>query len=135
DGLMKTPTTTRRAAMNKQINSSTDTNNTVGAAHTRSLNVPMILEANQIQIVCTGNEYEEADRSNSEAPEWPVQDEGAHWHHEQFNGQRVAYRTSHVHFGFMAEEIAEEDVPRDADGEMNFNDLFLCNNGRVYRAV
>lgn len=31
--------------MNKQINSSTDTNNTVGAAHTRSFNVPMILEA------------------------------------------------------------------------------------------
>lgn len=88
------------------------------------------------QIIWTGNEYELADRADrAEIPEWPVQDEGAHWHHKQFDGQCVCYRNETVHFGFEAEEIEESEVPRDADGEMNLDDLFLCNNGRVYRAI
>ena len=88
------------------------------------------------QIIFTGNEYEEADSCDrAERPEWPVQDAGAHWHHEQFDGQMVVYRTSEVHFGFMAEEVPEQDVPRDEDGEMNLDGLFLCSNGKIYRAL
>ncbi len=88
------------------------------------------------QIIWTGNEYEVAESADrAERPEWPVQDEGARWHYEQFDGQLVVYRSSSVHFGFEAEEVAEQDVPRDADGELNLNDLFLCNNGIVYRAA
>jgi hypothetical protein len=88
------------------------------------------------QIIWTGNEYEVADRADrAELPEWPVQDTGARWHHEQFDGQRACFRPSSVHFGFEAEEVAEQDVPRDADGELNLNDLFLCSNGTIYRAV
>lgn len=90
---------------------------------------------NPTQIIFTGDTYEEADRSNCEIPDWPVQDEGAHWHYEQFDGQCVKYKNQTVHFGFEAEEIPEKDVPLNADGEMNLNDLFLCNNGKIYRAI
>lgn len=87
------------------------------------------------QIIFNGNEYAESctcDRA--ERPEWPVQDQGAHWHHEEFDGQMVVYRTSEVYFGFMAEKVPEQDVPRDEDGEMDLDDLFLCDNGEIYRA-
>lgn len=87
------------------------------------------------QIIWTGNEYEVADGMNSESPEWPVQDSGAHWNYEEFEGQRVVFRGNNVHFGILAEELAEAEVPREADGKMNLNDLYLCNNGRVYRAA
>jgi len=87
------------------------------------------------QIIFNGNEYEEARSCDrAERPEWPVQDLGAHWHHEEFEGQMVVYCTSEYHFGFMAEEVPEQDVPRDVDGELNLNDLFLCDNGKIYRA-
>lgn len=88
------------------------------------------------QIIWTGNEYELADPGNSEVPaDWPVQDAGAHWHDQEFDGQRVVFRGSNVHFGFLAEELPESEVQHDADGSINLNDLYLCNNGRVYRAV
>lgn len=87
------------------------------------------------QIIFNGNGYEEAHGCDrAKCPEWPVQDQGAHWHHEEFEGQMVVYRTSDVHFGFVAAEVPEQDVPRDEDGELNLNDLFLCDNGKIYRA-
>lgn len=88
-----------------------------------------------IQVINTGNEFEVADRMNSESPEWPVQDQGGHWHYEQFEGQRVVFRGAGVFFGFECEEVAEEDVPRDADGELNLNDMYRCNDGRFYRPL
>ena len=88
------------------------------------------------QIIYNGSEYEMAsDCSRAELPEWPVQDSGAHWHHEQFDGQVAVFRAGEVHFGFMAEEVPEEDLPRHADGAVNTNDLFGCNNGKIYRSV
>jgi hypothetical protein len=82
------------------------------------------------QIIYTGNEYEEADRSNSEVPEWPVQDNGAHWHHEQFDGQRVHFTRSDVHFGFEAEYIGDVD---DISDDVLAGDVFVCSNGKVYK--
>lgn len=88
------------------------------------------------QIIYTGNEYKEADQcAKAERPEWPVQDSGAHWHHEKFPGQMVVYLINEVHFGFMVQQVPEQDVPRDDDGELNLDSLFLCENGNVYRAI
>jgi hypothetical protein len=87
------------------------------------------------QLIWTGNEYEIADATNSDRPDWPVQDQGGRWHREQFPGQVVCFREAQVHFGFNAVAVADQEVPRAADGELNLNDLFLCNNGTVYRAA
>lgn len=90
----------------------------------------------QTQIIYTGNDYEIARHAErAERPEWPVQDAGGHWHHEQFDGQLAVFRGAQVFFGFMAEEVVENEVPRHADGEMNFDGLFLCNDGCIYRDV
>ena len=87
---------------------------------------------NEIQIIYTGNQYEAADRSNSELPEWPVQDSGAHWHHEEFEGQRVIYRGGDVFFGFMAECIGETE---DMSEEVLAGAVYCCEDGKTYRAV
>lgn len=69
------------------------------------------------QLVRVCDHFEIADDSNSEVPEWPVQDEGARWHHEAFQGQRVAYDRAHVHFGIQVVPCAEpedmDDIPSD----------------------
>ena len=87
------------------------------------------------QIICTGNEYKIADSTNSELPIWPVQDEGGHWHYEQFAGQRCYFTQREVHFGFMATEVAEHDVPLDADGDLDLDELFRCNDGSIWRSI
>lgn len=90
------------------------------------------------QIIWTGNEYEVADNSNSEIPEWPVQDSGARWHYKKFDGQRVHFNQEQVDFGFLAEEVPENEVPRDengfidADHEFFNGDIFIVGR-EVYR--
>ena len=87
------------------------------------------------QLIYDGLDYTEAANcALAELPNWPVQDSGAHWHHEQFAGQMAVFHTSEVHFGFLAAEVLEQDVPRDKDGEMDLSDLFVCSNGKIYRA-
>lgn len=58
-----------------------------------------------IQLIWTGDCYEVADERNSELPEWPVQDEGARWHYEEFNGQRAVYQRGEGCRVFGAENI------------------------------
>lgn len=74
-----------------------------------------------------------ADERNSEAPEWPVQDQGGRWHHEQFKGQRVVFTQRSVHFGFLATEVNKAEVPTDEDGEMILDGLTMTDDGRVWR--
>ena len=62
------------------------------------------------QLINTGNEYEIADDRNSEIPTWPVQDQGAHWHSSEFEGQRVVYDCARVEFGFLANIMSDEEV-------------------------
>lgn len=64
------------------------------------------------QLVWVCDRYELADDNNSEVPNWPVQDEGGHWHREEFPGQRVAYDRAHVNFGIRVEPC---DPPADLD--------------------
>ena len=88
--------------------------------------------SDEIQIIWTGNSYEETDFGNSDIPEWPVQDAGAHWHYEQFEGQRVHFTRSNVYFGFMAQFIGMADEL--SDGIMA-GDVFTCSNGKVYKEI
>ena len=89
-----------------------------------------------VQLIWTGNDYEIAENADRvERPDWPVQDAGARWHYEKFDGQMACFRGSDVFFGFEAEEVPKADVPRDEDDELNLNDLFGCNNGKIYRAI
>lgn len=86
------------------------------------------------QIIYTGNDYAEAgDCGCAEQPNWPVRDEGGRIHDEQFDGQMVVYNKAHVNFGFMADEVPEQDVLRDE--EIYLDDLFVCNSGKIYRAA
>lgn len=62
------------------------------------------------QLIYVCGRCEVADSSNSEVPEWPVQDQGAHWHYSRFDGQRVAYDRAQVEFGFLATPMAAEEV-------------------------
>jgi hypothetical protein len=93
------------------------------------------------QIIYNGSEYVEigsvaaVDPRITLHPKWPICDEGARWHNEQFEGQAVCYRGSGVHFGLLVEEVTEQELPRDEDGELNFNDLFSTSHGRVYRVI
>lgn len=66
------------------------------------------MNATQLIYVC--DRCEIADSSNSEVPEWPVQDQGAHWHYSQFDGQRVAYDRARVEFGFLANRMSADDI-------------------------
>ena len=88
------------------------------------------------QLIYNGTDYEEAAASKyAEIPEWPVQDSGARWYHEAFPGQLVCFQRTDVHFGFMAEAVNKSDVPRDEDGDLNLDGLYLANNGNLYREV
>ena len=60
------------------------------------------------QLVWICDSHEVADERNSEIPQWPVQDEGGRWHHEQFPGQRVVYDHARVDFGFQVKPCVME---------------------------
>lgn len=62
------------------------------------------------QLIYVCDRCEIADSSNSETPEWPVQDQGAHWNYSKFDGQRVAYDRARIEFGFLANLMSAEEV-------------------------
>ena len=62
------------------------------------------------QLIRICGSYEIANDSNSEVPDWPVQDQGARWHNSKFAEQRVAYDRARVEFGFLAEPISAKDA-------------------------
>jgi hypothetical protein len=88
------------------------------------------------QLIWNGvDAYVVADDRNSEAPSWPVDDNGR-WVYPAFTGQRVLFRKSSVFFGFLAEEIGMNDLPLDEDGEPIFNsDFYMTEDYRVFRAI
>ena len=89
------------------------------------------------QIIQTGDDYEIANSSNSEIPEWPVQSADARWNYEAFPGQVVHYNRQNVAFGFMANEIPASLIPLDEDGELDFNgldDVYVCGD-KFYKSI
>jgi hypothetical protein len=66
------------------------------------------MNATQLIYVC--DRCEIADSSNSEVPEWPVQDSGGRWNYERFPGQRVAYSRAQVEFGFLANPMTDDEA-------------------------
>jgi hypothetical protein len=64
------------------------------------------------QLIFIADHHEVADQFNSEIPDWPVQDMGGRWHHQQFDGQRVAYTPRSVEFGFLARRMSANEVAR-----------------------
>lgn len=63
-----------------------------------------------VQLIYVCDRFEIADSSNSETPEWPVQDQGGHWNYERFSGQRAAYNRACVEFGFIANPMTQEEI-------------------------
>ena len=82
------------------------------------------------QLVWICDSHEVADERNSEIPQWPVQDEGGRWHHEQFPGQRVVYDHARVDFGFQVKPCA---APDDSDDIPS--DVYLSRDGRWWKEV
>jgi hypothetical protein len=88
------------------------------------------------QLIWNGSDsYVIADERNSEAPSWPVDDNGR-WVYPAFPEQRVLFHKSSVFFGFLAEEISMNEVPLDEDGEPVFNNgFYMTEDHRVFRAI
>ena len=80
------------------------------------------------QIIFTGNDYQECYFGNSESPKWPVQDQSGHWHNEQFSEQMVVFNRAQIHFGFLANEVAAENLPRDEENELILDGIYFCND-------
>ena len=84
------------------------------------------------QIIWTGNYYELVyDTDRAEIPKWPVMDAGAHWHYRKFKGQRVCFRDSNVHFGFLAELVGSI---ADFSEDTLFQDKMYVVGSQVFRA-
>lgn len=67
-------------------------------------------ESSTVQLIYIGNECKLADPQNSEIPDWPVEDQGGHWHRSAFVGQRAAFGQNSVEFGFLARLMDEKEV-------------------------
>lgn len=84
------------------------------------------------QLIFICDHHEVADSDNSEIPNWPIQDQGGHWNHSQFDGQRVAYDRAHVEFGFLATPMPPEEVAA-LDMDDLPGDVYIAD-GNFYRA-
>lgn len=88
---------------------------------------------NTTQLIYGCDRHEIADSSNSETPEWPVQDQGAHWHYSQFDGQRVAYDRGRVEFGFLAKRMSDDEIS-DLDMDDLPSDVYVVGND-FYKSI
>jgi len=80
-------------------------------------------EAKLVQLIWNGSDgYMLADQHNTEDPEWPIQCAAAKWHYEEFKGQRVVFNRQNVYFGFLAAEMADNEIERDEEGEIIMTD-------------
>lgn len=88
---------------------------------------------NTTQIIYVCDRCEIADSSNSETPEWPVQDQSGRWNHSKFDGQRATYDRARVEFGFLANRMSTAEVSG-LDMDDLPSDVYVVGND-FYKAI